>query len=96
MKVRTKGFLRDELINHKSEQFDYISELHDYLWRFIRCEFPDAGGNIIDYLDVVLQQAERRAMENEDHPNNCPCCGSDKIYLTSAIHCSHCAVTTEI
>ena len=26
----------------------------------------------------------------------CPCCGSDKVYLTEAIHCSRCAVTTEI
>lgn len=26
----------------------------------------------------------------------CPCCGSEKTYLTEAIHCNHCAVTTEI
>lgn len=26
----------------------------------------------------------------------CPCCGSDKTYKTDAIHCSRCAVTTEI
>lgn len=26
----------------------------------------------------------------------CPCCGSDKTYKTNAIHCSRCAVTTEI
>jgi len=65
MKTRTKGFLRDELISHESEQFDYISELHDYLWKFIRCELPGAGGNIKDYIDIALQQAERRALINE-------------------------------
>lgn len=26
----------------------------------------------------------------------CPCCGSDKTYVTDAIHCNMCAVTTEI
>lgn len=26
----------------------------------------------------------------------CPCCGSDKTYLTNAIHCSRCDTTTEI
>ena len=26
----------------------------------------------------------------------CPCCGSDKTYRTDAIHCTLCAVTTEI
>jgi len=64
MKTRTKGFLRDELISHKSEQFDYISELHGYLWRFVKCELPGAGGNIEDYIEIALQQAEKRASEN--------------------------------
>lgn len=26
----------------------------------------------------------------------CPCCGSKKVYLTEAMHCTRCAVTTEI
>lgn len=26
----------------------------------------------------------------------CPCCGSEKTYLTEAIHCKLCASTTEI
>lgn len=25
----------------------------------------------------------------------CPCCGSKKVYLTEAIHCTRCAVTAE-
>jgi hypothetical protein len=65
MKARTKGFLRDELISHESEQFDYIAELHEYLWRFVRCELPGVGGNIKDYIDIALQQAERRVPANE-------------------------------
>ena len=60
MKTRRKGFLRDELISHESEQFDYIAELHDYLWRFIRCELPGSGGSIKDYIDIAIQQAEHR------------------------------------
>ena len=27
---------------------------------------------------------------------SCPCCGSDDVYLTDAVHCGKCAVTTEI
>ncbi len=26
----------------------------------------------------------------------CPHCGSDKVYPTGAMHCNHCAITTEI
>ncbi len=59
MKKRTDGFLRDELINHDSEQSDYIRELHDYLWRFVRCELPFAGGNLRDYLDLAIEKMEK-------------------------------------
>ncbi len=65
MKTRNKGFLKDELISHKSEQFDYITELHDYLWKFIRSELPGASGNIRDYIDIALQQSENRALINK-------------------------------
>lgn len=61
MKERTEGFLRNELIPHESEQFDYISELHDYLWQFIKCEIPGADGNLKDCIDMALQQARTRA-----------------------------------
>jgi len=26
----------------------------------------------------------------------CPCCGSERIYPTLAVHCNTCAVTSEI
>ena len=61
MKQRIKGFLRDELINHESEQFDYISELHDYLGRFVRCELPGARGKLNEYLDIALENAQYRS-----------------------------------
>ena len=58
MKQRSEGFLRDELISHDSEQFDYIKELHAYLWEFIRCELPSCGGNLNIYLDNLEKTIE--------------------------------------
>ena len=58
MKERSVGFLRDELISHDSEQFDYIKELHDYLWRFVRVAHPGASGNLMDYLPSAIEMLE--------------------------------------
>jgi len=60
MKPREKAFLRDELISHDSEPFDYISELHDILWRFVRSQHPDANGNLRDWLPIALATAEHK------------------------------------
>ena len=65
MKKRTEGFLRNELINHDSEQFDYIKELHNYLWKFVICQIPSANGNLKDYIDIALDEAERRALKRD-------------------------------
>lgn len=59
MKERTKGFLRKELINHDSEQFDYIIELHSYLWWFIRCVEPGATGKLDQYIDAAIEKLEK-------------------------------------
>ena len=59
MKKRSKGFLAEELILHESEPFNYISELHDYLWRFVRTVLPGASGRRCKYPDVAIEQAER-------------------------------------
>ena len=64
MKKRNAGFLRTELINHDSEQFDYIKELHEYLWKFVRCELPAANGKLTDYIDIALKEAQKRAKAN--------------------------------
>jgi len=58
MKKRTKGFLAQDKIDQEGEIFNYIRELHDYLWRFTRCELPFANGNLRDYLDIALEKAE--------------------------------------
>ena len=58
MKSRTVGFLRDEIISHESEQFDYIAELHDYLWRFVRTVNPSASGDLRNFLDDAIIKAE--------------------------------------
>jgi len=60
MKQRTLGFLRTELIDHDSEQFDYIIELHEYLWKFVRCQLPGASGNLRNYIDIALKEAQNK------------------------------------
>lgn len=44
MKNRPDGFLAEDKISHVSEIFDYVRELHLYLWRvvLIECEHCDA------------------------------------------------------
>ncbi len=56
MKKRPKGFLAENVISHDSEIFDYITELHGYLWQIIRAVKPEARGLINMYLDDVVQQ----------------------------------------
>ena len=65
MKTRSEGFLSDKKISHNSEQFDYITELHDYLWRFVRFEIPGASGSLNDYLDIAVRSATHRAIAVE-------------------------------
>jgi len=62
MKSRTDGFLSKDKICHDSEQFDYIRELHGYLWAFVRCQLPTASGKLGDYLDIALKEAQSRAL----------------------------------
>lgn len=63
MKSRKPGLLSDKNIKHDSEQFDYINELHEYLWCFVRCEFPFAQGNLQKYLDVALENAKHKTKQ---------------------------------
>ena len=58
MKQRASGFLAKEHIDHDSEAFDYIRELHDYLWRFVRVHIPGASGDLTDLLDKAITIAE--------------------------------------
>ena len=44
-------------------------------------------------IDTVVKELEGRKLTDGCI---CPACSSDDIYFTSAIHCNHCAMTTEI
>lgn len=61
---RHNGFLATNEISHDSEIFSYIKELHQYLWRFVRVEFPFAGGKLDKYIDIAIEKAE---YENVPH-----------------------------
>ena len=55
MKLRTPGFLAQEHIDHDSEVFNYIAELHEYLWKFVRVANPGANGHLGNYVDASLE-----------------------------------------
>lgn len=66
MKQRPIGFLSKDSIDQDSEQFDYIVELHEYLWRFVRAEFPGASGKLDNYVDSAIERSEGRAQFKKD------------------------------
>ena len=59
MKERTKYFLAADKIDQDGEIFDYIRELHDYLWRFVWAVRPGASGGLSDYVDSAVEELER-------------------------------------
>lgn len=60
MKERPGGFLSEKNIAHNSEVFDYIRELHEYLWHFVRIFHPSASGSLCNWIDVTLDDIESR------------------------------------
>jgi len=78
MKNRPRGFIAEDKIDHNGEIFDYIRELHNYLWRFIRAVNPSASGLLSDYVDEVLDDIEskRRTMSKQKKIHN-PVTGMD-------------------
>lgn len=58
MKNRPNGFLAEDKIAHDSEIFDYIAELHMYLWRFVRTKIPSASGSLDEFIDEALEIVE--------------------------------------
>ncbi len=66
MKERPKFFLVDNKISHDSESFDYIVELHAYLWRFICAVYPGANGSLSDFLDRAIQKLEQAQLAKVD------------------------------
>ena len=78
MKKRTNGFLSKENISHKSEIFDYIAELHNYLWRFVRVANPGASGILDFWVDKTIAQLE--AAQSEQYCT-CDVKPDDKTHL---------------
>jgi hypothetical protein len=64
MKRRPHGFLRDDAVPHDSEVFDYIVELHGYLWRVVNVAIPDASGCLGDYLPEAIEILEASALSS--------------------------------
>lgn len=58
MKPRPPGFLSEQHIEHDSEIFDYIAELHQYLWRFVRVTDLYASGDLADHVDLAINELE--------------------------------------
>lgn len=59
MKKRPKGFLAEDKIEHDSEIFSYVAELHDYLWKFMWAASPGCSGNLDDMIDEALLRAQK-------------------------------------
>lgn len=59
MKKRERGFISEGNIDHDGEIFDYIKELHEYLWKFVRVLYPEASGSLNDWLDDALEIAPK-------------------------------------
>jgi len=82
MKHRENGFLSSQQTDHNSEQFDYIKELHTYLWRIVRVVFPGTSGNLSDFVDRAIGMVESNYFElpeppatETQHPYHCMLCG---------------------
>jgi hypothetical protein len=62
MKDRPNGFLVELFVEPQSqpEVASYVQELHEYLWRFVRAEFPWANGDLKDYVKLAVESAEYR------------------------------------
>lgn len=56
MKDRPDGFLSEQHIDQDGEVFDYVTELHEYLWKFVRILLPGASGNLRDFVDRALAE----------------------------------------
>ena len=68
MKRRPPRFLSYDNIDHNSEIFSYIQELHEYLWRFIRAVKPGASGTIDDHIDRAIEELDTQRTEIASAP----------------------------
>ena len=56
-KERSDGFLAEDKIDHNGEIFNYIQELHEYLWTFVNVFCPGGGGSLCDCIDRAVDRA---------------------------------------
>ena len=68
MKKRPDKFLAHYFTepSKDDEIASYIRELHEYLWGFVRSEFPFANGELSKYVDVALEHSLNRNKPNEN------------------------------
>lgn len=58
MKFReNKDFLKKGNISEEAQ--DYVNELHDIIWRFIRVYCPRSGGALEEWVPKALKLAEK-------------------------------------
>ncbi len=90
MKKRPEGFLSEENISHESDIFDYVSELHGYLWRFVRAGLPGASGDLEFYLDAAINslEAAQQSVQADALPGSL-CC--EYFRKTGYLHSEGCA-----
>jgi len=51
---------------YKLEPEAYLRVLHDYLWRFVRVQFPFAEGDLHDYIKTAVECAEYTKQKEEE------------------------------
>jgi len=59
MKIRAKYFLAEDE-RDIAELFDYIQELHQILWIFVKDKVPNASGVLNEYLDEIIPELLRQ------------------------------------
>jgi len=58
MKKRPDRFLSEDEIDHSGVPFDYIKELHAYLWRVVRAARPGTNGILTNHVDSAVEKLE--------------------------------------
>lgn len=93
--MKTAIDILTERMNKERELAENMQERDDpdAIYHFIEVDkFETAIEVLKEHITDSNQEAEKQSIEVPP----CPYCGSNKTYLTEAIHCPMCATTTEI
>ena len=66
MDARPGGFLADEQLRHDSQAFQYIVELHGYLWRIAVLVTPGASGILNNLYPMTIERLATLLREKEE------------------------------